>query len=157
MMGLVNTPKSVVCRAHYAPVGNPIEFRQMNYAPTGKTLKIVKQNKLPDGKYEMFFAEDLPAQKGERLLMFNRTRHSDNMIVRNCYFHNNRAHGIMAQSSNITIENCKFERNEMGAMKIESGYRLTSWCEGYGVDNIVVGNGFGFTNSQLRTTTLSTP
>ena len=140
MMGLVNTPKSVICRARYAWEGDPIEFRQMNYAPTGKTLKVVKQNKLPDGKYEMFFAEDLPAQKGERLLMFNRSRHSDNMIVRNCYFHHNRAHGIMAQSSNMTIENCKFERNEMGAMKIESGYRLKSWCEGYGVDNIVVRN-----------------
>ena len=140
MMALVNSPNSIICRDRYAWQGDPIEFRKMNYAPTGTTLKIVKQNKLPDGKYEMFFDGEIPAQKGNRLLMFNRSRHSNNMIVRNCYFHHNRAHGIMAQSSNMTIENCKFERNEMGAMKIESGYRLRSWCEGYGVDNVVVRN-----------------
>jgi parallel beta-helix repeat protein len=157
MMGMVNSPNSIICRVRYANVGDLIEFRKMNYAPTGKTLKVVKQNKFSDGKYEMFFDGNLPVGKGERLLMFNRSHHSDNMIVRNCYFHHNRAHGIIAQSSNITIENCKFERNEMGAMKIVSGYQMAGWSEGYGVDNVVVRNCEFVKPNPLPTTILSTP
>ena len=43
-------------------------------------------------------------------------------------------------AKDVTIENCLFEREEMGALKFETGYTERVWCEGYGVDNVVVRN-----------------
>ncbi|MFR6033186.1 MAG: right-handed parallel beta-helix repeat-containing protein [Bacilli bacterium] len=40
--------------------------------------------------------------------------------MRNCYFHDNRARGILILARDVTIENCKFRHNEMGAIKIET-------------------------------------
>ncbi len=38
------------------------------------------------------------------------------------------------------LENNQFYQNEMGAIKIETGYTFNSWSEGYGANNIVIRN-----------------
>ena len=53
----------------------------------------------------------------------------------------------MVLARDVLIENCKFKRNEMGAIKIETGYTQNTWCEGFGVKNVVVrGNSFDSCN-----------
>ena len=43
----------------------------------------------------------------------------------------------------MTVENNVFRHQEMGAIKIETGYTLNAWSEGYGVSNVVIrGNSF---------------
>lgn len=61
-------------------------------------------------------------------------------MVKNSYFHHNRARGILVLARDVTIENCKFKRNEMGSIKIETGFTENIWCEGFGVDNVLVKN-----------------
>lgn len=123
-------------------VGSKIEFRDSAFAPlnfigTVKSRNIVdRANNVGDIEFE----EDLPDQKTDGFVLFNRAFRSQNVIVRDCYFHSNRARGLLILTNDVTIENCKFRRNEMGAMKFETGYTLNIWCEGQGVDNVVVRN-----------------
>ncbi len=119
--------------------GDIIEFRTPNYAPTG--IKIA-MNKLirKDGKAFIEFEENIPGAKGDYFILFNRRYDSSNVIVRNSYFHNNRARALLLLGRNITVENNRFFRNQMGAIKIETGYTLDKWCEGYGASNIVIRN-----------------
>ena len=121
-------------------IGANIELRNFDFSPARKSMRIISSKKLPNNKYEIAFDKELPKSKEGHFLLFDKSNNSNNMIVRNCTFRNNRAHGMLAQSSNITVENCKFIRNEMGAMKIGSGFQLAGWSEGRTVRNMVVRN-----------------
>ena len=92
----------------------------------------------PDGKGFVF--GKLPEEKFGGFILFNTKYGTRNVIVRNCYFHDNRARGILLLGRDITLENNRFRHNEMGAIKIETGYTFNVWSEGYGADNIVVRN-----------------
>ena len=73
-------------------------------------------------------------------MLFNHDFNTHNIIVRNCFFHHNRARGILILARDVTIENCRFWRNEQAGIKIETGYTYDLWCEGYGVNNIKISN-----------------
>ena len=131
--------KSLRSRHNYGKEGDTIEFRNTDYSPLGFTAKIVSKRKLANG-YEISFDKPLPKNADGKYIIFNRAFDTRNVIVRNSYFHHNRARGILVLARDVTIENCKFKRNEMGAVKIETGYTQNIWCEGFGVDNVVVRN-----------------
>lgn len=129
--------------------GDPIELRQDDYAPTGCTAPLLAIRPLdqPKGIFELAFAEDLPAATGSGFVLFNRRYGTRQVIVRNCYFHDNRARGLLLLGSDITVEGNRFFHNQMGAIKIETGYTFNVWSEGYGAANIVIrGNRFDTVN-----------
>ena len=105
--------------------------------------------KLDDGKFEIFFNSDIPGPEKSKYIMFDKTYDTRNVIVRDCYFHSNRARGILVLARDVTIENCRFRRNEMGAVKLETGYTTNIWCEGFGVDNVVLRNNIFDTSNPL--------
>lgn len=121
--------------------GDVLEFRNLDLSPTGFSAKIVKKVVPEDTElpFELILDEKVPEEFKE-MLVFNRAYDTRNIIIKNCEFKQNRARGVLILARDVTIENCKFYRNEMGAIKFESGYTLNSWCEGYGVDNVVVRN-----------------
>ncbi len=126
--------------SYYRP-GDPVELRNDDYSPTGYTSKFV--SKSGDGKgrknvYELTFEDPLPEQKGSGFILFNRRFGSHNIIVRNSYFHDNKARGLLLLADDVTVENNRFFHNEMGAIKIETGYTFNVWSEGYGASNIVI-------------------
>ena len=90
--------------------------------------------------YDLAFTEDVPEQKTDGFVIFDWTYDTHNVIVRNCYFHDNRARGLLILARDVTVENNVFRHNEMGAIKIETGYTFNVWSEGYGVSNVVVRN-----------------
>lgn len=138
--------RSMHSRHNYGKVGDPVEFRNTDYSPLGFTAKIVSKRRLENG-YEISFDKPLPKTADNNYIIFNRAFDTRNVIVRNSYFHHNRARGILVLARDVLIENCKFKRNEMGAIKIETGYTQNTWCEGFGVNNIVVrGNSFDSCN-----------
>ena len=99
------------------------------------------------GVYDITFEEDIPAVKDEGFVMFDRTYDTHNVIVRDCLFHDNRARGLLILARDVTVENNVFRHQEMGAIKIETGYTLNAWSEGYGVTNVVIrGNLFAEQN-----------
>ena len=119
-----------------------IELRNGDFSPTGFTakLKAYKNIAPKKGVYEFIFDQKVPQEKIDGFVMFNRNYATRNMILRNCYFHDNRARGVSIECPEGTIELCRFKHSEHGALKIESGYTFNLWSEGYGADNIVVRN-----------------
>ena len=80
-------------------------------------------------------------------ILFNWTFDTHNVIVRNCNFHDNRARALLILARDVTVENNVFRHQEMGAIKIETGYTYNLWSEGYGVSNVVIrGNLFDTVN-----------
>jgi hypothetical protein len=120
--------------------GDLIELRSAEYAPTGfkEKLKSVVTVDKSKNLYTLQFDKPLPGVVGDKFVIFNWRYDSRNVIIRNCYFHDNRARGLLLLARDVTVEDCRFVRNQMGAIKIETGYTIDSWREGYGASNIVI-------------------
>ena len=122
--------------------GTPVELRHGDYSPTGfrSAVKSVRPVDAEKGMHEITFEDPVPEPVDCGFILFNWTYDTRNIIVRNCFFHDNRARGILLLGRDITLENNHFRHNDMGAVKIETGYTFNLWSEGYGADNIVVRN-----------------
>ena len=131
------------------PKGTKIELRHGDYSPTG-FIGTVREIKTVDAKgavYDIAFEEEVPEQTTDGFVMFDKTYDTHNVIVRNGYFHDNRARGLLILARDVTVENNIFRHQEMGAIKIETGYTFNLWSEGYGVSNVVIrGNLFDNVN-----------
>ncbi|WP_294506343.1 GDSL-type esterase/lipase family protein [uncultured Victivallis sp.] len=124
-------------------VGDPLELRELNFAPTGHRVTV--RRLLPDGRNDgsgsLEISEPLPPElTGRRFVVFNRAYGSRNIIIRNCFLHNNRARGVLLHAGSATIENNRFFHNQAGGMQIGTGYMENFWGEGFGVDNVVIRN-----------------
>ena len=124
------------------PPGTPVELRHGDYSPSGFRSTVVSTRTIDNGKgiHEITFRDPVPEPIDDGFILFNWNYDTRNIIVRNCFFHDNRARGILLLGRDITLENNRFRHNEMGAIKIETGYTFNVWSEGYGADNIVVRN-----------------
>lgn len=120
--------------------GDRIELRNGDYSPTGFFGTLVDVRRMPGGKsqYEVTFVEDIPDETSGGFVLFNWAFDTHNIIVRNCNFHDNRARGLLILARDVTVEDSVFRHNESGAIKIETGYTLNRWSEGYGVSNVVI-------------------
>ena len=146
----VHTIRTQNARAYgRLPKGTKVELRHGDYSPTGFT-GTVREIKTVDAKgavYDITFEEEVPEQTTDGFVMFDKTYDTQNVIVRNGYFHDNRARGLLILARNVTVENNVFRHQEMGAIKIETGYTFNVWSEGYGVSNVVIrGNLFDNVN-----------
>lgn len=146
----VHTIRTQNARAYgRLPKGTKVELRHGDYSPTGFT-GTVREIKTVDAKgavYDITFEEEVPEQTTDGFVMFDKTYDTQNVIVRNSYFHDNRARGLLILARNVTVENNVFRHQEMGAIKIETGYTFNVWSEGYGVSNVVIrGNLFDNVN-----------
>lgn len=146
----VHTIRTQNARAYgRLPKGTKVELRHGDYSPTGFT-GTVREIKIVDAKgavYDITFEEEVPEQTTDGFVMFDKTYDTQNVIVRNSYFHDNRARGLLILARNVTVENNVFRHQEMGAIKIETGYTFNVWSEGYGVSNVVIrGNLFDNVN-----------
>lgn len=146
----VHTIRTQNARAYgRLPKGTKVELRHGDYSPTGFT-GTVREIKIVDAKgavYDITFEEEVPEQTTDGFVMFDKTYDTQNVIVRNGYFHDNRARGLLILARNVTVENNVFRHQEMGAIKIETGYTFNVWSEGYGVSNVVIrGNLFDNVN-----------
>ncbi len=120
--------------------GDRIELRNGDYSPTGFSGTLVDAKRVAEGgvRYDVTFAEDVPDETNGGFILFNRAFDTHNIIVRNCFFHDNRARGLLILARDVTVEENVFRHNESGAIKIETGYTLNRWSEGYGATNIVI-------------------
>lgn len=118
--------------------GDLFEFRNGDLSPTGFSATIVKKEMTENG-FNLVLDKDIPDFIKEDSIIFNRSFCSDHYEIRNCYFHETRARGILAQANHGIIENCKFYRMQGAAIQIETGASPT-WCEGMGVDDLIIRN-----------------
>ncbi len=116
--------------------GDRIEFRNGDLSPTG-FISTIAAKTITDEGTELTFSEPLPDSIQENSVLFNRSYGSDHYVIRNCYFHETRARGVLAQANNGLIENCRFFRTQGAAVQIETGASPT-WSEGMGVDSLTL-------------------
>lgn len=120
--------------------GNTVELLQFDYERTGIKIKSSSVKKLEDGNWEIETESDLPEQTGDCFVAFSPQYDTRNIILRDCYFHDSSSNGLLLLARDITIEDCILRNNLLCAIKFLTGYTYKSWCEGYGVDNVVIRN-----------------
>jgi len=128
---------------HMYRVGDLVEFRRRDLSPLGfSTCVRSLQNAYTDAGTRTIveFHDELPEFIPRELVLYNRTIQSGNVIIRNCYLHENRARGVLVEAPNCLIENCRFFRIQMAALLFNSGYTEVHWNEGQEVTNVVVRN-----------------
>lgn len=118
--------------------GDLVEIRQPDLSPTGfsSTLERVSYNH-PAAQVRLTFADTLPVDLDENSILFNRRYDSSNFVIKDNYFHQNRARGILLQAGNGLVEGNTFYRNQGAAIQIEGGAE-SRWAEGMGVSNLVI-------------------
>lgn len=120
----------------YFRKGDPIELCNADFSPTGFTAKAVSARR--NGKRcEIEFAEKVP--EGDNFIVLNRRFGTRNLIFRNNHIHDF-PRGLLLSAEDVTIENNRFERGIASGIKLETGYTLQVWSEGYGVRNILIRN-----------------
>lgn len=121
--------------------GDFIEFRNSNLSPMNFSASLTETVFSEDKKRcIMSFDRQLPEVLPEDTVLFWRTYSSANYIIRNCYFHENRARGLALHQKNGLIENCRFYHHSAPALQLATGYLPGKWCEGFGIENLVVRN-----------------
>ena len=122
----------------YCVPGDEIELRNKDLSPTGFTAKVTDGAFNENDDYIAVVDKDIPDYEGKRVY-FNSEFDSSYYVIRNCYFHETRARGILAQASHGIIENCKFYAIQGAAIQIETGAG-DQWAEGKGVDDLIIRN-----------------
>lgn len=119
-------------------VGEKLEFRNSDLSPTGFSATITEIFE-QDGYSVVKLDKEIPDTILPDSVIFNRSYDSGNYEIRNSYFHETRARGILAQADNGIIENCTFYRIQGAAIQIETGASRL-WSEGMGVENLTIRN-----------------
>jgi Right handed beta helix region len=126
----------------YCPyaAGDLVEIRNGDYSPTGFSGKL-KESKVDYKKNEvtLVFEQELPGRIVSDAILFNHRYDSHNCIIRNCYFHENRARGILCNTADWLIEGNHFFHNQFSAMLLLADVG-PSWSEGFGAQNVVIRN-----------------
>ncbi|MGW4247313.1 right-handed parallel beta-helix repeat-containing protein, partial [Nocardia sp. NPDC004722] len=129
--------------------GDPVELRNADLSPTGFTAKL-KSAAVDSEKSEvtLIFSQKLPRRIADDAILFNRRYGSHNVIVRNCYFHENRARGVLCNSADWLVEDNRFFHNQFAAMLLKPDVSPGLWAEGFGARNVIIrGNEFVSSNS----------
>ncbi len=117
--------------------GDTLAFKNEKYENTDATAKIVSVKTL-EGITKEVVVESLTESVTEGWTAYNTECNSGNYVIRNNYFHENRARGLLLQSSNGLCENNRFYKTMAQAIKVVMDIEPTLWQEGTGVDNLVI-------------------
>ncbi|MFJ7244945.1 right-handed parallel beta-helix repeat-containing protein [Kitasatospora sp. NPDC098652] len=135
-------------RCPFSP-GDPVEFRNADLSPTDFTAELKSVG--PDSEKSevtLVFSQKIPTHIADDAILFNRRYSSHNVIVRNCYFHENRARGILCNSADWLVEDNRFIHNQYAAMLLKPDVSPGLWAEGFGARNVIIrGNKFESSNS----------
>ncbi|TDX00333.1 right-handed parallel beta-helix repeat-containing protein [Dinghuibacter silviterrae] len=126
-------------RCPFTP-GDRVEIRNADYSPTGFTGKLTAVT--PDYKKStvtLVFSDPLPAHIVSDAILFNHRYGSNNVIIRNCYFHENRARGVLCNTADWLVEGNRFYHNQHSAMLLIADVG-SSWSEGFGARNVIIRN-----------------
>ena len=119
--------------------GDTVVFRNRRFDLMGLTAVVESCTRLDNGQRQVIFTEDLPESVTQGCFLFNRDNTGSNYVIRNNYFHEHRARGLLLQTSNGLVENNTFYKTTHNAIKIVMDINGV-WHEGTGADNILVRN-----------------
>jgi len=122
-------------------VGHHLSFKSTNDFSDIDFECVVESVKYTDSlEYTLTVDRNCDDDLEEGMIILDDDVDSGNMIIRNCYFHENRARGLLLGSDNITVENCRFYHIQQSAINIPVDITETMWTEGKGANNIIIRN-----------------
>ena len=133
-----NTVK-LIASAMRLEAGDTLAFKNDKFEDTDFTAKIVSV-KASEGITKEVVVENLPENVTAGWTAFNTACNSSNYVISNNYFHENRARGLLLQSSNGLCESNRFYKTMAQAIKVVMDIEPALWQEGTGVDNLVIRN-----------------
>ena len=119
--------------------GDVLAFKNKKFENTEFTAKIISVKAL-EGITKEVVVESLSESVSEGFVAYSTECDSSNYVIRNNYFHENRARGLLLQSSNGLCENNRFYKTMAQAIKVVMDIEPTLWQEGTGVDNLIIRN-----------------
>ena len=122
-----------------ADPGDTMAFRDPQFNLTDATAVVESEERLENGRRRVVFREELPAAVRKGGFLFNLDNTGGNYVIRNNYFHEHRARGLLLQTSDGLVENNTFYKTTHNAIKIIMDINGV-WHEGTGADNVVVRN-----------------
>lgn len=132
-----NTVKAIV--KFNAQVGTTVGFKNAEFYDIDTRAKITEIRAVDD-EYMITFDKPIADTVEVGYIFYNSECNSGNYVIRNNYFHENRARGLLLQSSNGLCENNRFYKTMGQAIKIVMDIQTGLWLEGTGVDNLVIRN-----------------
>ena len=120
-----------------AEPGTTLELRYPNFAAVGMEgfrAKLLKVN-----GNRLYVDRDLPQQKGQCFLVWDRAYGTDRILMKDCVFEDTGFRNIFSPSD-LTLEGCTFRRTSGVPVRFIADYRSDLWCEGLGATNLVVRN-----------------
>ena len=119
--------------------GDVLAFKNDKFENTQARAKIVSVKDI-DWITKEVVVENLPESVAAGWTAYNTECNSGNYVIRNNYFHENRARGLLLQSPNGLCENNRFYKTMAQAIKVVMDIEPTLWQEGTGVDNLIIRN-----------------
>ena len=130
---------TLIASAMRLEAGDILGFKNDKFENTDVTAKIVSVKAL-EGITKEVVVEGLPESVTVGWTAYNTDCNSGNYVISNNYFHENRARGLLLQSSNGLCENNRFYKTMGQAIKVVMDIEPTLWQEGTGVDNLIIRN-----------------
>ncbi len=130
---------TLIASAMRLEAGDTLAFKNEKFENTDFTAKIVSVKAL-DLITKEIVVESLSERVTAGWTAYNTECNSGNYVIRNNYFHENRARGLLLQSSNGLCENNRFYKTMAQAIKVVMDIEPTLWQEGTGVDNLIIRN-----------------
>ena len=130
---------TLIASAMRLEAGDTLAFKNDKFENTDLTAKIVSVKAL-EGITKEVVVEGMPETLSVGWTAYNTECNSGNYVIRNNYFHENRARGLLLQSSNGLCENNRFYKTMAQAIKVVMDIEPTLWQEGTGVDNLIIRN-----------------
>ncbi len=130
---------TLIASAMRLEAGDVLAFKNDKFENTDLTAKIVSVKAI-DWITKEVIVESLPESVKTGWTAYNTECNSGNYVIRNNYFHENRARGLLLQSSNGLCENNRFFKTMAQAIKVVMDIEPTLWQEGTGVDNLIIRN-----------------
>ncbi len=130
---------SILARRLSAEPGDTITFYSADYKPIGFSAKVTEVK--DEGNYikKVTFDKEVPKTAKKGCILFNSRYNSSNYLIKNNRFGSNRARGTLLGSSNGLVEGNTYYRTQGAAILVVADIH-ESWCEGTGVDGLVVRN-----------------
>lgn len=119
--------------------GDTLKFKNGEFRDVDFSARIVSVKNLEGNTREITLDKNAPINI-EGYIVYNADCDSGNYVIRENFFHENRARGLLLQSSNGLCENNTFYRTMGQAIKIIMDIIPALWQEGTGVNNLIVRN-----------------
>ena len=130
---------TLIASAMRLAAGDTLAFKNDKFENTDITARIVSVKAL-EGITKEVVVEGLSENVSAGWTAYNTACNSGNYVISNNYFHENRARGLLLQSSDGLCENNRFYKTMAQAIKVVMDIEPTLWQEGTGVDNLIIRN-----------------